>query len=169
MNEYEYMQAVVEQEHLNEMEELAEKVQEAIDETFMEDDIAVNFTSQYVQLTLSGAILFDSGKVALRQEALPILDRVGIILERYATSIIEIEGHTDTVPQTGTKYENNDELSAGRALSVFNYFVETTTLDPAMIKHSGRGEYVPVADNSTPEGRAKNRRVEIRIYHHNIQ
>ena len=169
MNEFEYMQAVVEQENLKEMEELAEKVQEAIDEVFMEEDIAVSFTSQYVQLTLSGAILFDSGKVLLKSECLPILDRVGIILERYATSIIEIEGHTDTVPQNGTKYENNDELSAGRALSVFNYFVETTTLDPAMVKHSGRGEYVPVADNSTPEGRAKNRRVEIRIYHHNVQ
>lgn len=169
MNEYEYMQAVVEQEQLEEMEELAEKVQEAIDESFMEDEILVNFTSQYVQLTLSGGILFDSGEVKLKEEAIPILNRVGIILERYATSVIEIEGHTDTVPQNGKKYENNDELSAGRALSVFNFFVENTTLDPAKVKHSGRGEYVPVADNSTPEGRAKNRRVEIRIYHYNVQ
>ncbi len=169
MNEYEYMQAVVEQEQLGEMEELAEKVQEAIDESNMEDEIQVNFTSQYVQLTLSGAILFDSGDVKLKDEAIPILNRVGIILERYATSVIEIEGHTDTVPQNGKKYENNDELSAGRALSVFNFFVENTTLEPAKIKHSGRGEYVPVADNSTPEGRAKNRRVEIRIYHYNVQ
>lgn len=168
MNEYEYMQAVVEQEQLGEMEELAEKVQEAIDESDMEDEIQVNFTSQYVQLTLSGAILFDSGEVKLKEEAIPILNRVGIILERYASSVIEIEGHTDTVPQNGKKYENNDELSAGRALSVFNFFVENTTLDPAKVKHSGRGEYVPVADNATPEGRAKNRRVEIRIYHYNI-
>lgn len=169
MNEFEYMQAAVEQEQLKEMEGLAEKVQEAIDESNMEDEIHVNFTSQYVQLTLSGAILFDSGEVKLKEEAIPILNRVGIILERYASSIIEIEGHTDTVPQTGKKYENNDELSAGRALSVFNFFVENTTLDPAKVKHSGRGEYVPVADNSTPEGRAKNRRVEIRIYHYNVQ
>ena len=65
---------------------------------------------------------------------------------------------------SGTKYSNNDELSDGRALSVFNYLVSTTSLDPANIKHSGRGEYVPIADNATPEGRAKNRRVEIKIY-----
>ena len=47
---------------------------------------------------------------------------------------------------------------------MFDYLVENTSLDPAKIKHSGRGEYIPVADNSTPEGRAKNRRIEIKIY-----
>ena len=86
------------------------------------------------------------------------------ILERYADSTIEIEGHTDNVPIHNARFANNDELSSFRALSVFDYFMSTTTLDPAKIKHSGRGEYVPVADNATPEGRAKNRRVEIKIY-----
>ena len=95
---------------------------------------------------------------------MPVLDKVGVILDRYASSVIEIEGHTDNVPMSGAKYSNNDELSSGRALSVFNYFVENTTLEPVNMKHAGRGEYVPIADNSTPEGRAKNRRVEIRIY-----
>ena len=92
------------------------------------------------------------------------MDQVGVILESYAGSTIEIEGHTDNVPMSGAKYSNNDELSSGRALSVFNYLIGTTNLDPAMVKHSGRGEYMPVADNSTPEGRTMNRRVEIRIY-----
>ena len=92
------------------------------------------------------------------------MDKVGQILERYADSTIEIEGHTDNVPIHNARFANNDELSSFRALSVFDYFMSTTTLDPAKIKHSGRGEYVPVADNATPEGRAKNRRVEIKIY-----
>ena len=79
-------------------------------------------------------------------------------------SVIEIEGHTDNVPINSARYANNNELSSARALSVFDYFAGETNLNPAMIKHSGRGEYVPIADNSTPEGRALNRRVEVKIY-----
>lgn len=154
----------MEEAKLKESEMLAEKVEEALQEKNLENEIDIEFTSQYVQLTLNGAILFDSGSVELKEEALPILNQVGIILQKYSAGTIEIEGHTDNVPMSGAKYSNNDELSNGRALSVFYYLEENTTLNPANIKHSGMGEYVPIADNSTAEGRAKNRRVEIRIY-----
>ena len=156
---------ILEDAKLKESEELAEKVEEALEEKNLEkESFDIEFTAQYVQLTLNGAILFDSGSVQLKEEALPILNQVGIILQKYSAGIIEIEGHTDNVPMSGEKYSNNDELSAGRALSVFYYLIENTTLNPVNIKHSGMGEYVPIADNSTAEGRAKNRRVEIRIY-----
>lgn len=162
--DFDEMQNKVEEAQMEASEELAEKVAEAVKENNLTGEIDIEFTSQYVQLTLNGSILFDSGSVELKEKALPVLDKVGVILERYASSVIEIEGHTDNVPMSGAKYSNNDELSSGRALSVFNYLIENTTLDPAMVKHAGRGEYMPIADNSTPEGRAKNRRVEIRIY-----
>lgn len=165
ITDYEEMAQQVEDAQLAESEELAEKIGESISENHLEDVISVEFTSQYVQLTLKGALLFNSGKAEVREDALPVLDKVGVILERYANSIIEIEGHTDNVPISGGKYADNSELSCARALSVFNYFLETTNLEPSMIKYAGRGEYVPVADNSTEEGRARNRRVEIRIYH----
>jgi len=152
------------QQGLEESEELAEIIQEALEESDMEEDVDIDFTSQYVQLTLKGSLMFDSGSVDLREECMPVLSQIGIILDKYATSTIEIEGHTDNVPMNGSKYSNNDELSNGRALSVFNYLMDETNLDPATVKHTGRGEYVPVADNSTPEGRSKNRRVEIKIY-----
>ncbi len=157
-------QEAMEQAQMEESEELAEKIQEAIDEKNMGREIDIEFTAQYVQLTLKGALLFDSGSTLLKEEAKPVLDQVGLILQSYAAGTIEIEGHTDNVPMSGAKYSNNDELSAGRALSVFNYLLSVTNLDPANLKHSGRGEYLPVADNSTAEGRAKNRRVEIKIY-----
>ena len=154
----------IEEAEMEESEELAEMIQEAVDEKDMNKEIDIEFTTQYVQLTLKGSLLFDSGSTELKPDALPVLDQVGVILERYAQSTIEIEGHTDNVPMSGAKYSNNDELSSGRALSVFNYLLSTANLDPALVKHSGRGEYVPVADNSTPEGRTMNRRVEIKIY-----
>ena len=136
-----------------------------MEESQFADEIDVDFTAQYVSLTLNGALLFDSGSAELKEEAKPLMDKIGQLLARYAQSTIEIEGHTDNVPIHNARFADNNELSSFRALSVFNYFMETTFLDPATIKHSGRGEYLPVADNATPEGRAQNRRVEIKIYH----
>lgn len=159
------MTEALDAEKLKESEELAEKIEEAMEEQSLSREVDMEVTSQYVQLSLKGALLFDSGSSELKAEALPVMEKLGLILERYAGSVIEIEGHTDNVPINSARFANNNELSSARALSVFDYFVETTTLDPAMIKHSGRGEYVPIADNSSPEGRAKNRRVEIKIYH----
>ena len=150
----------LEEAQMEESEALSEKIQEAVDERDMADQVEVQFTAQFVQLTLKGSLLFDSGSTLLKDEAKPVLDQVGLILERYAQGTIEIEGHTDNVPMSGAKYSNNDELSSGRALSVFDYILSITNLNPANIKHAGRGEYLPVADNSTPEGRAKNGRVE---------
>ncbi len=155
---------IIEEAKLKESEELAGKINEALDEKNLGKEVDIEFTSQYVQLTLNGSILFDSGSVQIKEEALPLMNQLGIILQRFSQGIIEIEGHTDNVPMSGAKYSNNDELSSGRALSVFYYLKENTTLDVSRIKHSGRGEYDPVADNSTEEGRAKNRRVEIKIY-----
>lgn len=155
----------VKQEQLNKSEELAELIEEVIVEQNLQNEIDVDFTSQYVSLTLNGGILFDSGKATLKPECSSVLNKIGIILEKYAKSIIEIEGHTDNVPIHTSAFADNDELSDARALSVFRYLIEHTTLDPAKLKHAGRGEYVPVADNSTAEGRTKNRRVEIKIYH----
>ncbi len=161
----EEIQEEAEAEQLEASEELAAEVEEALDDLDVSNQIDVNFTSQYVQLTLQGAILFDSGQAVLKDGADVILNKVGAVLERYAGGTVEIEGHTDNVPMNRKgKISNNDELSDARALAVFYYLVENTTLEPANLKHSGRGEYEPVADNSTPEGRAKNRRVEIRIY-----
>lgn len=154
----------IEKEGLAESENMAEQIEEALEEMNLQNDVDVDFTSQYVLLTMKGAILFDSGSAQLKIEIFPTLNKLGAILETYSDSLIEIEGHTDNVPIHSSKYANNDELSSARALSVFRYFIDNANLDPASIKHSGRGEYVPVADNATAEGRAKNRRVEIKIY-----
>ena len=155
----------VEEAKLEASEQLAEQIEEALGENNIADEVDIDFNSQYVQLTLRGAILFDPGSARISDEIVPTLRKVGMILERYAQYEIEIEGHTDNVPQNNSQYASNDELSSARALSVFEFFQDNTSLDPALMKHSGRGEYVPIADNSTSEGRDRNRRVEIKIYH----
>ena len=154
----------LENEKLKLSEELAERIEESLAENFLSDQVDVSFDANCVVLTFNGAFLFDSGKADLKTEALPMLNKIGKILSKYADDNIEIEGHTDSVPLNGGRYENNDVLSSYRALAVFDYLKDNTSIDPSIMKHSGRGEYEPIADNSTPEGRAKNRRVEIKIY-----
>lgn len=154
----------LENEKLKLSEELAERIEESLTENFLSDQVDVTFDANCVVLTFNGAFLFDSGKADLKTEALPMLNKIGKILSKYADDNIEIEGHTDSVPLNGGRYENNDVLSSYRALAVFDYLKDNASIDPSIMKHSGRGEYEPIADNSTPEGRAKNRRVEIKIY-----
>ncbi len=149
---------------LAESEEMAEEIEEMAEAGGIQDQVEVDFNAQYVLLTLNGALLFDSGSSDIREDAYPLVDKIGAILNNYNQNIIEIEGHTDNVPISGGKYENNNVLSMYRALTVADYIREITSLNPGLIKSSGRGDYVPVADNSTPEGRARNRRVEIKIY-----
>lgn len=163
--ELEELKAQLEDEKLLASEKLAEEIQQALNSANIQDKVNVSYNSQYVMLELNGALLFDSGSARLKEESLPVLIQIGKILERYAISIIEIEGHTDDVPMSSAKYKNNSELSSFRALSVFDLFITQTQIKPAMLKHSGRGEYAPIADNTTVEGRARNRRVEIKVHH----
>ncbi|MGN0352708.1 MAG: flagellar motor protein MotB [Roseburia sp.] len=152
------------QEALAESEQMAEEIENVIEQYGIQDQVEVDFNAEYVCLDLNGTLLFDSGKSELKTEAYALLDKIGVILQTYSNNMIEIEGHTDNVPISSAKYESNDVLSMYRALTVADYVREITELNPAHIKSSGRGEYAPVADNSTAEGRARNRRVEVKIY-----
>ena len=121
--------------------------------------------SNYVMFNIEGAVLFRSGDTKLMEEALPVMSKIGDILKGYPDNQIEIIGHTDNVPvKKQTTYLDNNELSSDRALSAFYYFVQQKGMNPARIKYSGRGEYEPIADNTTEQGRQKNRRIEIRVY-----
>ena len=157
-------QEKIEEAELEESEQMAEQIEKLAQEYGIQDQVDVSFNGEYVQLTLNGAILFDSGRAEIKQEALPLIDKIGAILNTYQNNDIEIEGHTDNVPIHSSKFESNDVLSMYRALSVADYIRQITGIPSGHIKSSGRGEYVPIADNGTAEGRARNRRVEIKLY-----
>jgi len=154
-----------EKQELAESEQMAEDISQALEAYGLQDMVEVDFNAEYVQLSLSGAILFSSGSADLLQDAYPVIDKIGLVIAQYKKNIIEVEGHTDNVP-TGKneRYESNNVLSMYRALNVADYLREITDIPDGHIKSSGRGDYVPIADNSTSEGRARNRRVEIKIY-----
>lgn len=149
---------------LEESEKISEEIEEQLKQQGISDLVNINFNASFVQLTLSGALLFDSGKAEIKTEAKEVIRKIGQIIQKYNNNIIEIEGHTDNVPMNTSKFPSNDVLSGYRALSVADYLREVSKVNNKYLKYSGRGEYNPIADNSTPEGRAKNRRVEIKIY-----
>lgn len=153
-----------EEQSLAESEKMAEEIEAAIAKYGIQDQVEVEFNAEYVLINMNGALLFDSGQSELRAEAYPLIEKLGKVIEVYDQNIVEVEGHTDNVPIHSSKYEDNNVLSMYRALTVADYLREVTALNPAYIKSSGRGDYAPIADNSTPEGRARNRRVEIKVY-----
>jgi chemotaxis protein MotB len=108
-------------------------------------------------------ILFDSGQAEVKPEGLAVLKRVVEILMTVTDKVIRIEGHTDNIPIAGAlakRYTTNWELSAARALNVTRY-LEKGGIDPSILSAAAFGEYQPIAENDTPEGRAKNRRIAI--------
>ncbi|HUJ79828.1 MAG TPA: OmpA family protein [Nitrospiria bacterium] len=114
---------------------------------------------------LAEKIFFDSGRATLKPAGKEILKKVGEALKGYDTKIIRVVGHTDNVPVAkslqGT-FPTNWELSVARATTVVRYLQEVG-VPPERLVASGRAEYDPVASNDTPEGRQKNRRIEIML------
>lgn len=146
-------------------EEMSEAIETEAKQKGIAQQIEIDFTAQYVQLTLNGALLFDSAKATIRDDAVQLVDKVGDILTNYSGRMIEITGYTDSVPLLDDpKYDDNWDLSSARAKSVLMYLVNNKGMDLKKLKASGRGENDPVASNDTAEGRAQNRRVEIKIY-----
>ena len=117
-----------------------------------------------LSIDLSEKILFDSGATEVKSAGLEILRRLGGVLVNLQGHDIRIEGHTDNVPISSRlreKFPSNWELSAVRAASVLHFLQEQVGLPGESLAAVGHGEFRPVADNATPEGRALNRRIRI--------
>ena len=127
-------------------------------------EVGIDPNGKYIELTINGSVLFESGKADLKKECLPLLSKVGDILKVYADHDVEVIGHTDNIPMKSSLYPSNDMLSSARAISAAHYLIDEKGVSVEHISWTGRGEYDPIDTNTTAEGRARNRRVEIRIY-----
>jgi len=116
-------------------------------------------TDRQARVTISSGSLFASGRAEVARKAIPVLNKVGRALEQVQGQIL-ITGHTDNRPIRTARFPSNWHLSKARAQAVANV-IEPFLSNPARISVEGRGDAEPVASNKSPQGRAKNRRVEI--------
>lgn len=144
-------------------EEIKEKIEQYAKAKGIEKDVKVNVDQNGINLTFTGTILFENGKADLQPET------VGIVKDIFGTIIstvdnpIRIEGHTDNVPINTPQFPSNWELSTTRASNLVRYAIQEFKIAPQRLSAAGYGEFHPVAPNTSPENRAKNRRVEIMI------
>lgn len=116
--------------------------------------------SRGIVIRLNDTMLFDPGSAIIKKDAVITLDKIAKVLEGNKNPIV-IEGHTDSMPISNEKYPSNWELSSARAINIISYLTQKHKFSPSRLSAVGYGEYVPIEDNSTPQGRAKNRRVDI--------
>jgi chemotaxis protein MotB len=106
--------------------------------------------------------MFDSGEAILKPDGEAVMRKVAAILAGHPTLKIHVIGHTDNVP-IRNRFASNWELSTARALAAVHFLTEKAGVDPRRVGAVGYGEYRPLADNATAEGRARNRRIAITI------
>ena len=127
-------------------------------------DINIKVDKGVVYIDISDKLLFKSGKYEVTDQAKGVLGKVATVLKNQPDIEFMVEGHTDNVPYKGNSaLIDNWDLSVKRATAVVRILQNQYGLDPAKMAAAGRSEYVPVADNSTAEGKAANRRTRIVI------
>ena len=146
-----------------EFEEAKRMLEKKLRSQIDEDQVSLHMDERGLVIVLSDDVLFDSGKAQIKSQAKPVLDKVASTIKRKVPDKnIGVSGHTDNVPIKHSKWKSNWELSTARATNVLHYLV-SEGVSPNRLSATGYGEHKPVASNSTPEGQAKNRRVEIVI------
>ncbi|HET6465474.1 MAG TPA: flagellar motor protein MotB [Nitrospiria bacterium] len=129
----------------------------------LENDVSVHAVDKEIVITLKEKVTFRPGEALTLKSSEPILDKIALTLRQYPDFRVEIDGHTDNVPIKTPLFPSNWELSVARAASVLKYFIDHHGINPSRFSIKGNADQMPVASNDTPEDRAQNRRVEIRL------
>ena len=140
-------------------DQLRNKMAEAL-KGFSKNDLSVIQKNGKVYVSLSENLLFPSGSATVNPKGVDALAKLAAVLNLDADVAVNIEGHTDSIPIRG-KYNDNWDLSTARANAIVRILVNNYKVDPLRVIASGHSFYDPLDTNSSPEGRAKNRRTEI--------
>jgi chemotaxis protein MotB len=139
------------------------KVNTYIQNNNLSGKLQTSLTSEGLLITIGDNVLFDSGSADVRSQDVQLAHQISDLLVMNPPRNVIISGYTDNVPIKNSKYSSNWELSVMRAVNFMGIVLQNPKLDPKWFSAKGFGQYQPVASNDTPEGRAKNRRVEILI------
>ncbi|WP_026695042.1 flagellar motor protein MotB [Peribacillus kribbensis] len=146
-----------------ELSQIQQKVNAYIQEKNLTGRLATKLTDEGLLVTISDKVLFNSGTADIRPEDQKLASEISGLLVMNPPRSVVISGHTDNMPISTSQFDSNWDLSVMRAVNFMKILLENPKLKPQWFSAKGYGEFKPVASNSTEEGRAKNRRVEILI------
>jgi chemotaxis protein MotB len=128
---------------------------------FTSKELTVSIKNGKVYVSLQESLLFPSGSATVNPKGVQALGKLAAVLNSNPDINIEINGHTDSIPIRSNIYPDNWALSTARAVSIVRVLTKGYQVDPVRLVASGQSQYDPVDTNSTPEGRAQNRRTDI--------
>jgi len=145
------------------IDRLTESLVEKLESEILSNALSVSYDANKVVVRFSEATTFPSGSEELKDAMFPILEKIEDVLATCNGEVV-VSGYTDNLPVNSSRYRSNWDLSAARAVSVVHQLIFNNKLDANRVSAAGRAETNPLADNDTPENRAKNRRVEISVF-----
>ena len=143
-----------------------QNLEKTLSDEGLEGDVSLTGTSTGLVISIRAPVLYDVGRAELKPEIRNVLLHLGEVLRLLPNQVV-VQGHTDNVPirNPNGEYASNWELSYQRAVEVVRFLIIDAFVLPTRLGAEGYGEYRPIASNDTPEGRAKNRRVELHIFY----
>lgn len=155
----EQLQALIDQQKAK-SQELRKKMADAL-VGFNSNELTISNKNGKVYVSLQENLLFPSGSAKVNEKGKLALAKLAGVLNQNPDITVNIEGHTDSIPMRGARFEDNWALSTARATSIVRILVNDYSVDAVRVVASGHSQYDPVDVNATAEGRAKNRRTEI--------
>lgn len=138
------------------------QVDAMIKELGLEDSVSTSMEERGLVISFNNSIFFDSAKANIKEDMKSKLVSLSTILNKI-DNYVRVEGHTDNIPIKNQYYNSNWQLSSIRASNVVEFLIAQGNISPDRLSAVGYGEYRPIDDNTSEEGRAKNRRVDILI------
>lgn len=146
-------------------EQMQKQIEEYLQQNNLQDAVDVINEDQGLLLRFQDSVLFDQGSATVKQQSYVLMNYVGKMLlsPNFKDKFVSVEGHTDNVPISNSRFASNWELSVARACNVVRYLIEQGSIEPTRLTAAGYSEYHPVVKNDSVQNMSKNRRVDILI------